>query len=88
MKDIFGAPGKLKSKNLGCGAIALLFFTAIIIIVGFFMFAGWVFQMVWNSALVPTFDLPYLQYWASVGIVWLIHFIGGCFIRGESKWKE
>ena len=88
MKDIFDVVGRLKEKELGCGVFALSFVIALAIIVGWFMFTGWVFQVVWNNALVPTFDLPYLQYWASVGIVWLLQFVGGCFKKVGSNGKN
>lgn len=68
-------------------------FFAIIGVVAFFLalycgvVAGvaWLFQFLWNVAVVPTFHGPHLTYWVSVCIVGLLIIIGGFFKSTSSK---
>lgn len=70
MKDIFAIIGLVVAiLALIAGALAL---------------SGWIFQLVWNWVIPGAFGWTTLTFWQSVGIVFLLGFIGKA-VTGSSK---
>ena len=61
---------------LGSLILLIVLILALGIVFGVFCFEGWIFLLLWNWLAVGYFSAPILGYWACVGIVFALNFIG------------
>jgi hypothetical protein len=66
--------------GVGCLAIVLVFILCAALIFGVLCLEGWILMLLWNW-VVPVIwaGAPTLTYWVAVGVLTLLHLIGGCF---------
>ena len=85
---------KIHDLYTACGCfvatliIILIMVLCLAILFGAFCFEGWIFLLLWNWLAVGYFSAPILGYWACVGIVFALNFIGKLiFGRNQTTYK-
>lgn len=64
-----------KDPTGGCGSCLLV----IVVALGLDCLFAWIFQMLWNFAIVAIFALPIITFWQAFALWIIIGLIGGCF---------
>lgn len=70
----------------------LLFFLACVLVIalifGIYCLQGWIFYLLWGWLAIGYFSAPPLGYWACVGIVFALHFLGRIIFGRSSNNKD
>lgn len=77
-----------RTTDMGCGFWLLVAAIVIGFIVGVSALLGWVFMLLWNFAVAPTFQLPVLDFYVAWGIWVLVSLVGSAFRHATSSSKK
>lgn len=63
-------------EDCGCLVFILVLLLCLGLAFGIYCLQGWIFLLLWNWLAVGYFSAPTLGYWACVGIVFALNFLG------------
>jgi hypothetical protein len=65
--------------DFGCGGVILILLGLLFLAFAIMCFEGWILMLLWNWLLVSLFGISTIGFWQSVGLIFLLNFIGGFF---------
>jgi Na+-transporting NADH:ubiquinone oxidoreductase subunit NqrD len=85
---MYGSSSDGWTAGLGCGALLVVLALILSFVVSVSALFGWVFMLLWNFAVAPTFQLPELSFWVAWAIWFLIGMISSGFRATFSSKKK